>query len=330
MKKQENSVQKDIILDIRQMKKYFYMPKKVVVHAVDGVSLTVERGETLGLVGESGSGKSTVAYDVIGMYRPTGGEIYFNGEKLDPDIRKRPLKTKGDMQIVFQDPGSSLNPRQTIEASLSFPIKLHGGLKKKEEIHARVKELLNMVGLPEDYAQKYPRAIGGGERQLVCIARALASNPSLIILDEPTSALDVSIQAKVIGRLIKLQKELNLSYFFITHDLSLMRNLATKVAIMYLGKVCEVAETAEFFTKPLHPYTQMLLSSIPVVTEEEENVRPVKVESRGEIPNPADMPSGCGFHMRCSKCMDICKEKAPEMREVSPGHFVCCHAVQEE
>lgn len=323
-----NNKNKDIILDIHNLKKYFYMPKGIVVHAVEGVNLQLKRGETLGLVGESGSGKSTIAYNVIGMYEPTSGEIMFDGEPLHPKIRKRSLKQKGNMQIVFQDPGSSLNPRATIGKNLEFPVKLHGGLKDKKEIHDRVNELLQFVGLPEEYAEKFPLSIGGGERQLVCIARALASNPELIILDEPTSALDVSIQAKVIRRLIDLQKELNLSYLFITHDLSLMRNLATKVVILYLGRICEIADTAEFYASPFHPYTQMLLSSIPVVTEEEEKLRPVKVESRGEIPNPADMPAGCGFHTRCSKCMDICRTEHPKMREVSPGHYVCCHAVE--
>lgn len=318
----------DVILDIQDLKKYFYMPKGVVVHAVEGVNLQLKRGETLGLVGESGSGKSTIAYNVIGMYKPTSGEIIFDGEPLHPNIHKRPLKQKGDMQIVFQDPGSSMNPRATIETNLAFPIKRHGGLRDKQAIHERVLELLRFVGLPEEYAQKYPRSIGGGERQLACIARALASNPKLIILDEPTSALDVSIQAKVIRKLIDLQKEMGLSYLFITHDLSLMRNLATKVAILYLGRLCEVADTAEFYAHPMHPYTQMLLSSIPVVTEEEEKLRPVKQESRGEIPNPANMPTGCGFHIRCSKCMEICKTQHPQMKEVSPGHFVCCHAVE--
>lgn len=317
----------EVILDIQDLKKYFYMPKGVVVHAVEGVSLQLKRGETLGIVGESGSGKSTIAYNVIGMYKPTGGTIVFDGKVLNPDIHKRELKQKGDMQIVFQDPGSSMNPRATIAANLAFPIKRHGGLKDPEAVQARVEELLRFVGLPESYAQKYPRSIGGGERQLACVARALASNPKLIILDEPTSALDVSIQAKVIRRLIDLQKELQLTYLFITHDLSLMRNLATKVAIVYLGRLCEVAETAEFYSNPLHPYTKMLLSSIPVVTEEEERLRPVKVESHGEIPNPANMPSGCGFHTRCSMCMEICKTEVPQMKEVSPGHFVCCHAI---
>jgi len=315
------------VLEIKDMKKHFRVGKNTTIYAVDGVSLSIERGETLGLVGESGSGKSTVAYNVIGQYKPTSGEILFNGVPLDADIKNRTLKQKSDMQIVFQDPGSSLNARATIAKSLAFPIKLHNNIKDKKKIKERVEELLNLVGLPADYADKYPRTIGGGERQLVCIARALASNPKLIILDEPTSALDVSIQAKVIRRLIDLQKEMGLSYFFITHDLSLMRNLADKIAIMYLGKVCEIAETKEFFTNPLHPYTQMLLSSIPVVTEIEEKLRPVKVAPRGEIPNPADLPSGCGFHTRCAHCVDICKEQHPEMREIEPGHFVACHVL---
>ena len=195
----------------------------------------------------------------------------------------------------------------------------------KEEKEKRVEELLEMVGLPKDYKNKMPRNIGGGERQLVSVARALATNPELIILDEPTSALDVSVQAKVISTLIELQKKLELSYLFITHDLSLMRNVASRVAILYLGRLCELAPTAEFFQAPLHPYTKMLLSSIPVVTEEEEAMKPDQIVSQGEIPSPVNAPKGCTFHTRCKDCMEICKTTAPVMVEVAPEHMVCCH-----
>ena len=189
---------------------------------------------------------------------------------------------------------------------------------------------MEMVGLPKEYKNKLPRNIGGGERQLVSVARALATNPELIILDEPTSALDVSVQAKVINTLIDLQKKMDFSYLFITHDLSLMRNVATRVAILYLGRLCELAPTADFFQAPLHPYTKMLLSSIPVVTDEEEKIKPEQIISEGEIPSPVNMPSGCTFHTRCRECMEICKTQAPSMTEVEPGHFVCCHKYSKE
>ena len=207
---------------------------------------------------------------------------------------------------------------------MEVPMDIHDK-KTKEEKVARTEELLEMVGLPKDYKDKMPRNIGGGERQLVSVARALATHPELIILDEPTSALDVSVQAKVINTLIELQKELEISYLFITHDLSLMRNVATRVAILYLGRLCELAPTKEFFQAPLHPYTQMLLSSIPVATEEEENMKPSQIISEGEIPSPVNAPKGCTFHTRCRECMEICKTQAPTMVEVEPEHFVCCH-----
>jgi oligopeptide/dipeptide ABC transporter ATP-binding protein len=309
------------ILEIRNLKKYFPLKKSLAVKAVDDVSLELSRGETLGLVGESGSGKSTIAYTVVGMYAPTAGEILFRGEKL---AQKRTPKQKGDIQIVFQDPGSSINPRRSIQKSMMLPLSIHAKLSK-EQATARVEELLEAVGLPKEFKDKFPRSIGGGERQLVSVARALASSPSLLILDEPTSALDVSVQAKVIRKLMELQKQYDLAYLFITHDLSLMRNVANRIAIMYLGKICELAETGEFFKKPLHPYTQMLLSSIPVATDEEEAEKPSKIISEGEIPSPVNVPPGCPFHQRCPQKKDVCAQDLPQMDEVLPGHFVCCH-----
>lgn len=282
------------------------------------------KGETLGLVGESGCGKSTIAYTVVGMYGATSGQVIYDNMDIVKKGYRRTLKQKGDIQIVFQDPGSSLNSRRTIEKSMEVPLDIHDKMSKEEK-EKRVEELLEMVGLPKDYKNKMPRNIGGGERQLVSVARALATNPELIILDEPTSALDVSVQAKVISTLIELQKKLELSYLFITHDLSLMRNVASRVAILYLGRLCELAPTAEFFQAPLHPYTKMLLSSIPVVTEEEEAMKPDQIVSQGEIPSPVNAPKGCTFHTRCKDCMEICKTTAPVMVEVAPEHMVCCH-----
>lgn len=317
------------MMEIRGLKKHFPLGNKQVVKAVDGVDLDIYKGETLGLVGESGSGKSTIAYMAVGMYGVTGGTLLYKGDDLTAQGTRRTLRQKGDIQIVFQDPGSSLNARRTVEKSLMVPLGIHTKLTKQQQ-RARAAELLEIVGLPADFAGSYPRTLGGGERQLISVARALASNPSLMILDEPTSALDVSIQAKVIRKLMQLQKELTLSYLFITHDLSLMRNVADRVAILYLGKLCELAPAAEFFKNPLHPYTQMLLSSIPVATDAEETLRPEKIVSEGEIPSPVNVPPGCSFHMRCRDCMNICRVERPVMREVAPGHSVCCHKFGQE
>jgi peptide/nickel transport system ATP-binding protein len=318
------------ILTYHNLKKHFVIGHKdllkkepITVKAVDGISFTINQGEVFGLVGESGSGKSTVAYTTIGMYGPTTGRIEFEGESLFRDDGKRPNHIKKEIQIVFQDPGSSLNPRQNIKQILELPIKIHRpDVKNSLQEIAR---LLELVELPLEYLHKYPRSLSGGERQIISVARALATNPSFIILDEPTSALDVSVQGKVINLLTRLRKEFNLSYLFITHDLSLMRNVASRVAIMYLGKICEVAPARQFFESPRHPYTQMLLSSIPVISEAEEKLKPVKVISTGEIPSPVDIPPGCSFYSRCPVRMDICTKVDPEMTELEPGHQARCH-----
>jgi oligopeptide/dipeptide ABC transporter ATP-binding protein len=317
------------ILTYQNLKKYFVVGHKdllkrepITVKAVDGISFEVIEGEVFGLVGESGSGKSTVAYTTIGMYTPTSGRIEFRGENLFSQNGERPNHIKKEIQIVFQDPGSSLNPRHNIKQILELPLKIHRPSANRLEEVAR---LLEMVELPLELMHKYPRTLSGGEKQIVAIARALATHPSFIILDEPTSALDVSIQGKIINLLLRLQKEFNLSYLFITHDLSLMRNVASRVAIMYLGKICEVAEASEFFQNPKHPYTQMLLSSIPVISEEEERLKPEKVISTGEIPSPVNIPSGCSFHSRCPYKMDICTQIDPEMVDTGGGHSVRCH-----
>ena len=313
------------IFVIEQLKKYFPTDDKTkYVKAVDGVDLVLRKAEVLGVVGESGSGKSTIAYTVMGMYEPTSGRILFKGRDISSRATKRPMEVKKELQIVFQDPSTSLNPQRTIAQILGLPLRVHK-LADSKGITDKVVELLNMVELSEDYLYKYPRALGGGERQLIAIARALATRPDLMILDEPTSALDVSVQAKIINTLIRLQSELGMSYLFITHDLSLMRNLAHRVAIMYLGKVVEVAPTQEFFEAPLHPYTQMLLSSIPVVSEVEDALKPEKVIARGEIPSPVDVPSGCRFHTRCTLVMDVCCQEEPDMVRIGSDRFVSCH-----
>lgn len=321
------------ILIIEGLKKHFTIGhhgvvrrEPITVKAVDGVSLKVRRGETFGLVGESGSGKSTIAYITVGMYQPTAGTIYFEGADLFTNGRTRPAALRKQIQIVFQDPGSSLNPRRTLRQILELPLRIH---QPDTDPLMEAMRLLDLVELPFEYLHKYPQMLSGGEKQIVAIARALATKPSLVVLDEPTSALDVSVQGKIINLLIRLQREFDLTYLFITHDLSLMRNLASRVGIMYLGKLCEVAETATFFQNPQHPYTQMLLSSIPVISEAEEALKPAKIVSTGEIPSPVNVPPGCSFHTRCPHVMDICRQVDPVMVETGSGHIARCHLFEQ-
>ena len=314
------------LLDIQDLS-VWYKTYRGFAEVVDHINLYVGKGEKIGLVGESGSGKSTIAYTVMGMYGMTGGEIDFEGEVFTKETkRKRSMKFRREAQIVFQDPGSSLNPYQDVRSILSLPLKVHK-VVPKNEIDDKILEILEMVELPADFMYKSPNSIGGGEKQLVSIARALCCNPKFIILDEPTSSLDVSIQAKIINMLIKLKKEQNLTYMFITHDMGVMRNVSNRVAIMYLGKICEIAPTETFYRNPLHPYTQMLLSSIPVVSEEDETIKPKAVECVGEIPSPVNVPTGCSFHTRCPYKCERCTKEDPVMREVEPGHTVRCHLI---
>ena len=315
----------DDILTVDCLKKYFIIPQGIV-KAVNGISFSVKSGETLGIVGESGSGKSTVAYVLSGIYSVTEGNIIYKGKyDISQGFRKRSLKLKRDIQIVFQNPGSSLNPAKGIKEILEDPLKFHNIGKNKNDREEKIVELLEMVGLSANYMYKYPWTIGGGEKQMVAITRALLVDPSLILLDEPTSSLDVSVQAKVINSLIQLQKKLNLTYIFITHDLSLMRNVASRIAIMYLGKICEVAQSSEFFGNPLHPYTRMLISSVMVISEEEEKLKPKDITPIGEIPSPLNIPQGCAFYKRCPKRMEICMREDPSFVEITKGHTVRCH-----
>ena len=311
------------LLKVDQLCKHFKTGQGLV-RAVDGVGFEVFSGETLGLVGESGSGKSTVAYTIVGIHNATSGEIRFGEEDISRGLRHRPKHLKKAIQIVFQDPGSSLNPRQSVREILEMPLKVHQMGNSRQRL-ALVHQVMAAVGLPVEYLRKYPQAIGGGEKQMVGIARALATDPALIVLDEPTSALDVSMQARILTLLLEMQQQRDLTYVFITHDLGIMRNMATRIAIMYLGKMCEVAPTESFFTQPLHPYTKMLLSSIPVVSEEEEKLKPERVQSRGEIPSPVNVPTGCSFHPRCFQCLSKCTNIDAEMREYDTNRSVRCH-----
>ena len=316
----------EYVLEVTELKKYFPVrgDKEKFVKAIDGINFKLRPGETLGLVGESGSGKSTTAYNVIGMEEMTGGQVLFKGQDISMPLAKRSLELKKEIQIVFQDPGTSLNPQRNIYDILSLPLKVHKICKPNEYVKY-VARLMDIVELPYEYMYKYPSTLSGGERQMVAIARALATNPSMIILDEPTSALDVSVQAKIINTLLNLQKELNLTYLFITHDLSLMRNVSSRVAIMYLGKIAEIAPTESFFQNPQHPYTKMLLSSIPVVTEAEETLKPLQIHSEGEIPSPVNVPQGCSFNTRCPFAMSICRQVDPQMAAFDKEHTVRCH-----
>jgi oligopeptide/dipeptide ABC transporter ATP-binding protein len=295
------------------------------VRAVDGVNFSIAPGEILGLAGESGSGKSTVGRLLAGLYLPTAGEIRFGGRALFPS-REGWGPVRKEIQMVFQDPGSSLNPRRTAGKTLEVPLRLHQP-DPSRRYGERIAELLAMVELSPDFADKLPRSMSGGQRQRVAIARALACHPSFIVLDEPTSALDVSVQAKIVKLLLRLREQFGLSYLFISHDLGLMRNVADRTAVMYLGKVVELAPTKRLFTRPLHPYTQLLLSSIPVVSAEDEAVRPKAVAVDGEMPSPVKIPPGCSFSSRCPSASARCRAEEPIAVEMAEGHFVQCHLV---
>ena len=289
------------------------------------MNLTINEGEVLGLVGESGSGKSTIAYTFMGMYRQTDGEITFGNDVITPKTKSRSKDFRRKAQIVFQDPGSSLNPYQDVRSILSLPLKVHNVVPKRQ-MEEKIQKILNMVELPPDFMYKIPSAIGGGERQLVSIARArCAAIQSSSYSTNRLHSLDVSIQAKIINMLMKLKREQGLTYLFITHDLGVMRNVSNRVAIMYLGKICEIAPTELFYAKPMHPYTQMLLSAIPVISEEEDKLKPQRVECVGEVPSPVNIPAGCSFNTRCQYKCERCMKEDPVMHELSPEHYVRCH-----
>ena len=301
--------------------------KVAEVKAVEMVSFDIRSGEIFGLVGESGSGKSTVGKTLLGIYKPTKGSIRFKGRDVTTLIKENLRFFKKEAQMVFQDPKSSLNPRRSIKSTLEESLIVHKIAKNGREREKIVVDLLEMVELSPSFMYKYPSMLSGGQRQRVAIARALALNPSFIVLDEPTSALDVSVQAKIIRLLQRLQAEHQMAYLFISHDLSLMRTMANRTSVMYLGRICELAPTEELFTNPLYPYTKTLISAVPVVSEEERRIKPKKQSPGGEIPSPINPPSGCAFHPRCSLAEPVCSQHLPDLVEVMPGHFVRCHVV---
>ncbi|RKX75916.1 MAG: dipeptide/oligopeptide/nickel ABC transporter ATP-binding protein [Spirochaetes bacterium] len=297
------------------------------VKAVEDVSFTVESGEIFGLVGESGSGKSTVGKMILRIYRPTEGTIKYKGRDLSSTSQENQRFFTKEMQMVFQDPKSSLNPRRSILSTLEDPLIVHGIAKSRRQRKDIVAELLQKVELSPGYMYKYPSSLSGGQRQRIAIARALAVNPSFIVLDEPTSALDVSVQAKIIRLLQVLQKNMHLSYLFISHDLSLVRTIASHTAVMYLGFLFEYATTEELFRYPLNPYTRTLISAVPAVTKEEKEIKPENQSRGGDTPSPVNPPSGCVFHPRCILSDNTCSEQLPMLEEISPGHYVRCHHV---
>ncbi|MDD1514854.1 ABC transporter ATP-binding protein [Priestia megaterium] len=312
------------LLEIKQLSKYFSITNKQVLKAVDGVSFHISKGETFGLVGESGCGKSTAGRTIIGLYNRTSGEVLYKGKNVHELSEKEKFAFHRNMQMIFQDPYASLNPRSTVKEIISEPMEVHGLYSNKKEMLNRVYELLEDVGLNRDHANRYPHEFSGGQRQRIGIARALALNPECIIADEPISALDVSVQAQVVNLLKKLQKEKGLTYLFIAHDLSMVKHISNRIGVMYLGHLVELTTSSELYQKPLHPYTQALLSAIPIPDPDVEDNRK-RIVLKGELPSPINPPSGCVFNTRCPLAVAACKTQKPEWQEVEDNHFVACH-----
>jgi len=321
----------DVLLRVEDLYMYFpvqagVMRRKVAdIKALDGVSFYIKRGETLGLVGESGCGKTTTGRCILMLYEITGGKVFFEGQDLG-SLRGRQMRgMRRNMQLIFQDPFASLDPRQTAGNIIGEPLIVHK-LVKGKEYKEQVIELLKMVELEPRMADRYPHEFSGGQRQRIGVARALSVRPSFIVCDEPVSAVDVSIQAQLISLLIRLREELNLTYLFIAHDLSVVRHISDRVAVMYLGRMAEITDSDELYANPLHPYTQALLSAVPIPNPAVDRQRK-RILLTGDVPSPIFTPGGCHFHPRCSVVMDICKEQVPELRDVGGEHWVACHRV---
>ncbi len=294
---------------------------KTLVHAVNGIDFNIEKGETLCMVGESGCGKSTVARTLLGLYPPNAGEIYYNDKRIDGLCYKEMMPFRRKMQMVFQDPYASLNPRMKVKEILEEPVRLHFKNLSKKEVEEKVAKVMLQVGVDPTWITRFPHEFSGGQRQRISIARALVIDPEFIVADEPISALDVSIQAQILNLMMDAQDQLGLTYLFITHDLSVVEHIGTRVAVMYLGHICELATTKELFSSPKHPYTQALLSAIPRLKED----RPNFIKLNGEVPTPINLPTGCVFHGRCPIAKEHCKIKIPKLRKLGNGTFAACH-----
>ena len=320
----------ETLLEVSDLKKHFPIRGGVLgrtvgyVYAVDGVSFKIGKGETMGLVGESGCGKTTVGRCILRLIEPTAGEIRFEGLDISKIDDKQMAKLRPKMQIVFQDPYASLNPRMTIKDIVGEPM-LVNGIARGLELRRRVLELLLMVGLAEDHMNRFPHEFSGGQRQRIGVARALSLNPEFVVLDEPTSSLDVSVQAQTLNMLQDLQRKLDLTYLFISHNLSVIKHMSERIAVMYLGKIVEIASKAELFRSQLHPYTQALFAAIPIPDPE---ISRERIVLGGDVPSPVNPPSGCRFHPRCPKMIPICKEQEPQLIEVTKHHYVACHLVK--
>lgn len=322
----------EILLKVEDLVKHFPITRGILVqkqigavHAVDGVTFDVHRGETLGLVGESGCGKSTTGRTILQLYRPTSGKVIFEGKDLVSMKGEELRKTRQRMQMIFQDPYASLNPRMTVGEIIGEPLVIHD-IARGKKVEERVESLLELVGLNPAFSNRFPHEFSGGQRQRIGVARALALQPSLIVCDEPISALDVSIQAQVVNLLEDLQEEFNLTYLFIAHDLSMVKHISDRVAVMYLGIIVELASRNDLYDNPLHPYTQALLSAVPIPDPLAEEKRQ-RIILQGDVPSPVNPPSGCRFRTRCPLAADICAAEKPEFREVTAGHWVACHMV---
>ena len=318
------------LIEARNLSKSFaigggFLAKKKVVRAVEDVSLQIQRGETFGLVGESGCGKSTIGRTLLRLYEPTSGQIFFEGSDITK-ANMRPYRKK--MQIVFQDPYASLDPRMTVGDIVGEPLDIYHAYESKAERREKILELLNLVGLNSEHMNRYPHEFSGGQRQRVSIARSMALRPDFMVCDEPISALDVSIQAQVINMLMELQQKLNMTYLFIAHDLNVVRHISRRVGVMYLGSLVEVCDANELYKNPLHPYTQALLSAIPIPDPNVSRSRH-RVVLEGEVPSPMNPPNGCKFHTRCPYARDICREARPETIKVGQGHTCACHKVEQ-
>ena len=321
-------MENEVLLSVRDLKKHFTMGKNEILKAVDGISFDIYKGETFGLVGESGCGKSTAGRTMIGLYDRTDGEVVFNGKDVHSLSEKEKFQFHKQMQMIFQDPYASLNPRSTVKEIISEPMEVHGLFPNKKERLERIYQLLKDVGLNRDHANRYPHEFSGGQRQRIGIARALALDPDFIIADEPISALDVSVQAQVVNLLKRLQKEKGLTYLFIAHDLSMVKQISNRIGVMYLGHIVELTASNQLYNKPLHPYTQALLSAIPIPDPDVEDKRE-RIILQGELPSPMDPPSGCVFRTRCQHAMDICTQKKPVWQEIDKDHYVACHLYDE-